>query len=272
MAAWLPDEFNVALALAIVALACWGTWSNAFKAFESSVKLPIAYFYTDFSVSVCVSLWLAFALPGGRELLDPRRNGTAPAAATGVLAERAGAAAAAGALFTLANLLLVLAVKLAGLSVAFPLGIGTALVGGTVLTYLIEQGGEGGDDAYPVFVRRALLLGRLGAPSPPASLQVFGGVGLALLAVIAIARAHALKDSRAAASEIQADAVEGAALLPSPTPPEPAPRSALWKAGLCVISGLLMSTWNPLMVFSIARVQGARLLCVYAALGFFVSG
>ena len=48
-----------------------------------------------------------------------------------------GSAIGAGAVFNVANLLLVVAIQIVGLSTAFPLGIGTALVGGTVLTYVV---------------------------------------------------------------------------------------------------------------------------------------
>jgi hypothetical protein len=74
-----------------------------------------------------------------------------------------------GTIFNLANLLLVVAIQLIGLSTAFPLGIGTALVGGTILTYVIDQTGN------PYFL--------------------FPGVGLALMAVIAMAVAHAKMDA-----------------------------------------------------------------------------
>lgn len=53
-----------------------------------------------------------------------------------------GSAIGAGAVFNVANLLLVVAIQIVGLSTAFPLGIGTALVGGTLLTYAIDPSGN----------------------------------------------------------------------------------------------------------------------------------
>ena len=52
------------------------------------------------------------------------------------------AALGAGALFNVANVLLVTGIQVAGLSVAFPVGIGTALVLGTLLTYFIDPRGQ----------------------------------------------------------------------------------------------------------------------------------
>jgi glucose uptake protein len=48
-----------------------------------------------------------------------------------------------GALFNLANLLLVAAIDMAGLAVAFPVSIGIALVVGVVLNYIIQPKGNG---------------------------------------------------------------------------------------------------------------------------------
>ena len=83
------------------------------------------------------------------------------------------AALGAGAIFNVANALLVLGIHLAGLSIAFPLGIGTALVLGTTLTYFVDS--ADGDQ-------------------PDAGL-LFGGVALGFAAVVAIAAADRLKQS-----------------------------------------------------------------------------
>jgi len=69
-----------------------------------------------------------------------------------------------GIVFNLANILLVGAIAIAGLAVAFPVAIGTALVLGTILTYLVQRTGN------------------------PALL--FAGVALALVAIIADALAY----------------------------------------------------------------------------------
>jgi glucose uptake protein len=73
-------------------------------------------------------------------------------------------AIAAGVVFNLANLLLVAAIALAGLAVAFPLGIGTALVVGTALTFLVDRKGSPG--------------------------YIILGVALAVLAIVACATAY----------------------------------------------------------------------------------
>ncbi|HLW78599.1 MAG TPA: AcrB/AcrD/AcrF family protein, partial [Terriglobia bacterium] len=69
-----------------------------------------------------------------------------------------------GAVFNLANLLLVAAIAIAGLAVAFPIGIGLALVIGSVLNYIITPKGN--------------------------PLLLFGGIGLVVLAIIVDAMAY----------------------------------------------------------------------------------
>ena len=49
---------------------------------------------------------------------------------------------AAGVVFNLSNILLSAAIAVAGMSVAFPVGVGLALVGGTIFNYLIAPGGK----------------------------------------------------------------------------------------------------------------------------------
>ncbi len=48
----------------------------------------------------------------------------------------------AGIIFNVANLLLVAAIEIAGLAVAFPIGIGLALVVGALMNYLISPRGN----------------------------------------------------------------------------------------------------------------------------------
>src|SRR5205823_12089896 len=82
-------------------------------------------------------------------------------------------AIAGGAVFNVANLLLVAAIDIAGLAVAFPVGIGLALVVGVLLNYALAPKGN------------VLLL--------------FGGVALVLLAIITDAVAYRRREDKAQA-------------------------------------------------------------------------
>jgi len=47
-----------------------------------------------------------------------------------------------GMFFNIGNILIIKAVEYSGLAIAFPIGVGTALVIGTILTYIIQQTGN----------------------------------------------------------------------------------------------------------------------------------
>jgi glucose uptake protein len=141
-----------ALALMLLSMTCWGSWANTYK-LAGNVRFEL--FYWDYAIGLAVTaIALAFYSDGGA-LLTELANATST-----TLWE----AIAAGVVFNLANLLLVAAIALAGLAVAFPLGIGTALVVGTGLTFLVDRKGS------PTFI--------------------VIGVALAVVAIIACATAY----------------------------------------------------------------------------------
>lgn len=123
---WSPSSFHSALALAILSLVCWGSWSTTSKA-ARHVKFPL--FYLDFSLGAWLAALLAFGMFGGLSMFrdSPQSGGS-----------RIFAALLAGCIFNLANVLLIAGVSLSGLAVAFPVGIGLALVLGTLLTHMID--------------------------------------------------------------------------------------------------------------------------------------
>lgn len=124
-----PGSTASALALMFLSMVCWGSWANTYK-LAGSVRFEL--FYWDYALGLAVSAIAIAAWSGGPAFL----SGIQSAAA-----ERLWEAFAAGVVFNLANLLLVAAIAIAGLAVAFPVGIGTALVVGTALTYLVDRKG-----------------------------------------------------------------------------------------------------------------------------------
>jgi glucose uptake protein len=96
----------------------WGSWANTQK-LAGKEKWPFELFYWDYAIGVFL-FSLLFATLGGSFGIGP---GVAPALIS-------------GAIFNLANILLVVSIDAAGMSVAFPVGIGLALVIGTVESYI----------------------------------------------------------------------------------------------------------------------------------------
>ena len=154
---FIPESYGLALLLMILCAICWGSWANTYK-LTKNVRFEL--FYWDYAIGIFVmSLILAFTLGSWRGGEDAFLANLVQATGS-----RLGLAMLGGVIFNLANILLVGAIAIAGLAVAFPVAIGTALVLGTILTYLVQRTGD------PVLL--------------------FSGVALALIAILADALAY----------------------------------------------------------------------------------
>jgi len=154
---FVPETYGFALLLMIVCMICWGSWANTFKL---AGKVRFELFYWDYAVGVFVmAVILALTLGSWHGGEDAFFNNLTQATGS-----RIALAMAAGTIFNLANILLVGAITIAGMAIAFPVAIGAALVIGTVLTYIVD---------------------RTGNPS-----ILFAGVGLAIVAILADSLAY----------------------------------------------------------------------------------
>jgi glucose uptake protein len=154
---YLPGTFVAALVLMLVSMMCWGSWANTLKLCP---KFRFQLFYWDYAFGVLLGtiLWgLSFGTLGNSgsgfiaDLMQTSSNAILLAALGGVI-------------FNIANLLLVAAIDVAGLAVAFPVGIGLALIVGAVSSYLVAPAGN--------------------------PLLLFGGVALVMVAIVMDAAAY----------------------------------------------------------------------------------
>ena len=132
---YVPTTFSIALLMTITSAVCWGSWANTFKGTRG---YRFELFYWDYALGIClIALVLALTMgslrPDGMDFLS---NVHAADAANFYYA------IAAGAVFNVANVLLVAGIDMAGLAVAFPLSIGIALAVGVVLSYLQNPKGS----------------------------------------------------------------------------------------------------------------------------------
>ena len=130
----LPATYATALLLTILSMLCWGSWANAFKL---AGKWRFELFYFDYALGVAVTAFIA-ALTFGSMGADLSFSDNLMIASKRQMVFGFGA----GGIFNLANMLLVAAISVAGMAVAFPVGIGLALVIGVVLNYLINPQGN----------------------------------------------------------------------------------------------------------------------------------
>lgn len=155
---FIVENYSLAIMLCVITMFCWGSWANTTKLTTKTWRFEL--FYWDYGFGILLAtLLLAFTLGSsgseGRSFLtDVHQADTA-----NMLSAFAG-----GVIFNLANILLVAAIAITGMSVAFPVGIGIALVLGVIVNYISSPQGN--------------------------PLLIFGGVALIALAIIFNARAY----------------------------------------------------------------------------------
>jgi glucose uptake protein len=126
---------SLAWVLMFLSMTCWGSWANTYK-LTRGVRFEL--FYWDYAIGMAASAMVLAVIAD-----SPTADGAAfPASLVSANAAALGQAAAAGVVFNLANLLLVAAISMAGLAVAFPVSIGTALIVGTALTFFVDRKGS----------------------------------------------------------------------------------------------------------------------------------
>ncbi len=129
---YLPASYAAQLAFMLLSMVCWGSWANMLKL---APAWPFQLFYWDYVFGILLaSIGWGMTLGGGPHIFF---GAIAAANSFHILLAIAG-----GIIFNAANLLLVAAIDLAGLAVAFPLGIGLALVIGVLLNYALAPAGN----------------------------------------------------------------------------------------------------------------------------------
>lgn len=214
---FVPDTQIVALALALCSMVCWGSWSNFLILTEGRMEFEL--FYLDFSVG-CLLISIIFGATLGSMTNDSLPFGPKTFMDDfGVDLKHVAEAMCGGLLFNIAGICLCKGISMLGLALAFPLCVGTSMVLGTLLTYALD----------PSETKDPVLL--------------FVGLSIAFLAVVVAAVMHSIKDKEKAANEPLTADVEGRDI----SNPEP---SMLRKLVICIIGGIVMGCWNPMVALS----------------------
>ena len=119
----------------ITSAICWGSWANTYKGVKN---YRFELFYWDYAVGIfLISLILAFTMGSTGGDANSFLNNVHSADTTNIFSTMVG-----GAIFNLANLLLVAAIDMAGLAIAFPVAIGIALVVGVISSFALQPKGN----------------------------------------------------------------------------------------------------------------------------------
>jgi glucose uptake protein len=134
---FIVHDLGVAVLLCVITMLGWGSWANTQK-LAGKDRWPFELFYWDYAIGVFVfSLIFAFTLgntgSSGISFLENLRGASSSAVWTAI---------SSGVLFNISNILLVVGIDAAGMAVAFPVGVGLALVIGTVKSYVLAPKGN----------------------------------------------------------------------------------------------------------------------------------
>ncbi len=133
---FILESYSLAVFFCIITMLCWGSWANTQKLAEKSWRFEL--FYWDYVIGILImSLLFAFTLGStgeqGRSFLIDLQQVESSSITSALLG---------GIIFNLANILLIAAISIAGMSVAFPVGIGIALIWGVIDNYLKVPSGN----------------------------------------------------------------------------------------------------------------------------------
>lgn len=148
---FIIETYTVAVIFCVITMLCWGSWANTQKLAEKSWRFEL--FYWDYVAGiVLLSLLFGFTLGSFGDEGRPFISDILQADFSNL-----GSAFLGGVIFNFANILIVAAISVAGMAVAFPVGIGLALVLGVLINYIATPHG---DPAW-LFLGVALVTGAI---------------------------------------------------------------------------------------------------------------
>lgn len=172
---FIPQSYSLAIILCIVTMLCWGSWGNTQKLAGKTWRFEL--FYWDYVIGILLfSLLLGFTLgsngENGRGFIEDIRQ-----------AERGNIlnAMVGGVIFNASNILLVAAMAIAGMAVAFPVGVGIALALGVIINYVFApQGNATWLFGGVALIVAAIIIDAIAYKKHSASLQKVSGKGILL--------------------------------------------------------------------------------------------
>ena len=145
---FIVDSYALAVVFCFVTMLCWGSWGNTQKMAAKTWRYEL--FYWDYVIgmflfALILSLTMGSFGSEGRPFLQDLGQASGANITSALLG---------GVIFNASNILLSASTALAGMAVAFPLGVGLALVLGVIINY---AGAPKGDPVI-LFVGVALIV------------------------------------------------------------------------------------------------------------------
>ncbi|MDQ6813999.1 MAG: multidrug DMT transporter permease, partial [Bacteroidota bacterium] len=133
---FIIQSYSTAILFCIITMLCWGSWANTQKLASKTWRFEL--FYWDYVIgillfSIISALTLGSFGTEGRSFITDLMQASS---------SNIGSALLGGVIFNAANILFSAAIAIAGMSVAFPVAIGLALVLGVLVNYSASAKGE----------------------------------------------------------------------------------------------------------------------------------
>lgn len=133
---FIVENYALAIVLCLITMICWGSWGNTQKLASKNWRYEL--YYWDYTIGILLFAFiLVFTLgsfgSSGRGFLEDIQQ---------VESQHIVSALIGGVIFNASNILLSASISIAGMSVAFPLGVGLALVLGVFINYFSAPKGD----------------------------------------------------------------------------------------------------------------------------------
>jgi glucose uptake protein len=162
---FIIENYGVAVLFCIITMLCWGSWANTQKLAGKTWRFEL--FYWDYVIGILLfSIISAFTLGSLGHDGRPFLADIAQANFSNISSAFLG-----GIIFNAANILIAAAIAIAGMAVAFPVGIGIALILGVLINFINDSKGN--------------------------PIAIFTGVFLVAIAIVLNAVAYARKNKNA---------------------------------------------------------------------------
>jgi len=177
---FIVSSYTLAVVLCFVTMLCWGSWANTQKIAAKSWRFEL--FYWDYVIGILLfSLIFGFTFGSSGTVGMSFVESIKQASTSSILNPILG-----GIIFNLSNILLVAAISVAGMAIAFPVGVGICMVLGVLINYIATPKGD--------------------------PLLLFIGVGIVVVAIILDALAykkHAISEKKSSAKGIVLSVLAG---------------------------------------------------------------
>jgi len=145
---FIVENYYAAIFFCVITMLCWGSWANTQKLAGKTWRFEL--FYWDYVIGILLlTFFFGITLGSIGEQGRPFFTDLAQADSSNIISALIG-----GIVFNAANILFSASIAIAGMSVAFPIAVGLALVLGVIINYMAAEKG----DPFFLFLGLALVV------------------------------------------------------------------------------------------------------------------